>query len=96
MAQISQSVSKMENLGTLHPQTKKNQKNNVCAISLRNGRKFGGPNIVEEEEEEKEELVIKEEPKKDDKKEKNSGEKEIGRERSKDQTTTFSIKIEQQ
>ncbi|XP_052626791.1 uncharacterized protein LOC111917753 [Lactuca sativa] len=66
MAQLAQSVSKMENQGKLPPQTEKNPKHNACAISLRSGKKYDGPKMPEEEEEE---LVIEEPPKKDQKKE---------------------------
>ncbi|XP_052622296.1 uncharacterized protein LOC128127676 [Lactuca sativa] len=66
MAQLAQSVSKMENQGKLPPQTEKNPKHNACAISLRSGKKYDGPKMPEEEEEE---LVIEEPPKKDEKKE---------------------------
>ncbi|KAL7618640.1 hypothetical protein Lser_V15G00869 [Lactuca serriola] len=67
MAQLAQSVSKMENQGKLPPQTKKNPKHNACVISLRSGKKYDGPKMPKEEEEE--ELVIEEPPKKDEKKE---------------------------
>ncbi|XP_023771715.2 mediator of RNA polymerase II transcription subunit 15-like [Lactuca sativa] len=66
MAQLAQSVSKMENQGKLPPQTEKNPKHNACAISLRSGKKYDGPKMPEEEEEE---LVIEEPPKKDENKE---------------------------
>ncbi|XP_052621458.1 uncharacterized protein LOC128127127 [Lactuca sativa] len=66
MAQLAQSVSKMENQGKLPPQTEKNPKHNACAINLRSGKKYDGPKMPEEE---REELVIEEPPKKDEKKE---------------------------
>ncbi|XP_042756631.1 uncharacterized protein LOC111896324 [Lactuca sativa] len=65
MAQLAQSVSKMENQGKLPPQTEKNPKHNACAISLRSRKEHDGPKMPKEEEEE---LVIEEPPKKDEKK----------------------------
>ncbi|XP_023746713.1 uncharacterized protein LOC111894850 [Lactuca sativa] len=67
MAQLAQSVSKMENQGKLPPQTEKNPKHNACVISLRSGKKYDGSKMPKEEEEE--ELVIEEPLKKDEKKE---------------------------
>ncbi|KAD6794574.1 hypothetical protein E3N88_05470 [Mikania micrantha] len=51
MAQIATSVSKMQSQGKLPPQTETNPKHNSCAITLRSGKSYDGPEIQEEEEE---------------------------------------------
>ncbi|XP_076943428.1 uncharacterized protein LOC143613665, partial [Bidens hawaiensis] len=51
MAQLASSVSRLESQGKLPAQTKANPKYNACAITLRSGRKYDGPESQEEEQE---------------------------------------------
>ncbi|XP_052623683.1 uncharacterized protein LOC128129004 [Lactuca sativa] len=50
MTQLTTSVSKLESQGKLPTQTEKNPKHSACAITLRNGKEYEGPKMVEEEE----------------------------------------------
>ncbi|XP_023730543.2 uncharacterized protein LOC111878271 [Lactuca sativa] len=51
MTQLATSVSKLESQGKLPAQTEKNPKHSACAITLRNGKEYEGPKMIEEEEE---------------------------------------------
>ncbi|XP_023761614.1 uncharacterized protein LOC111910053 [Lactuca sativa] len=51
MTQLATSVSKLESQGKLLAQIEKNPKHSACAITLRNGKEYEGPKIIEEEEE---------------------------------------------
>ncbi|XP_023767964.1 uncharacterized protein LOC111916532 [Lactuca sativa] len=51
MTQLAASVSKLEPQGKLPVQTEKNTKHSACAITLRNGKEYEGPKMIEEEEE---------------------------------------------
>ncbi|KAK1413026.1 hypothetical protein QVD17_34726 [Tagetes erecta] len=51
MAQLANSVSKIESQGKLPAQTETNPKHNACAITLRSGKNYDGPEIPEEEQE---------------------------------------------
>ncbi|KAL7597396.1 hypothetical protein Lser_V15G31293 [Lactuca serriola] len=50
MTQLATSVSKLESQGKLPAQTEKNPKHSACAITLRNGKEYESPKMVEEEE----------------------------------------------
>ncbi|XP_052625040.1 uncharacterized protein LOC128132484 [Lactuca sativa] len=50
MTQLATSVSKLESQGKLPAQTEKNTKHSACVITLRNGKEYEGPKMVEEEE----------------------------------------------
>ncbi|XP_023743433.3 uncharacterized protein LOC111891605 [Lactuca sativa] len=51
MTQLTTSVIKLESQVKLPAQTEKNPKHSACAITLRNGKEYEGPKMIEEEEE---------------------------------------------
>ncbi|XP_052626969.1 uncharacterized protein LOC128133535 [Lactuca sativa] len=51
MTHLATFVSKVESQGKLPAQTEKNPKHSACAITLRNGKEYEGPKMIEEEEE---------------------------------------------
>ncbi|XP_052621445.1 uncharacterized protein LOC128127117 [Lactuca sativa] len=67
VSQLAQSVSKMESQGKLTSQTEKNPKHNACAITLRGGKSYESPRMMDEEEEEKE-IEVEEADKEEEKK----------------------------
>ncbi|KAK1429877.1 hypothetical protein QVD17_12180 [Tagetes erecta] len=51
MAQLANSVSKIESQGKLPPQTENNPKHDVFSVTLRSTNSYEGPKIPNEEEE---------------------------------------------
>ncbi|XP_052622465.1 uncharacterized protein LOC128127808 [Lactuca sativa] len=69
VSQLAQSVSKMESQGKLPSQMEKNPKHNACAITLRGGKSYESPRMLDEEEEEEEkEIEVEEAVKEEEKK----------------------------
>ncbi|KAL7583272.1 hypothetical protein Lser_V15G45156 [Lactuca serriola] len=58
VSQLAISVSKLESQGKLHAQTEANPRHNVCAITLRGGKSYGGPKLSVDQK--KEEIVVEE------------------------------------
>ncbi|XP_023772380.2 uncharacterized protein LOC111921039 [Lactuca sativa] len=59
MAQLATSVSRLESQGKLAAQTEKNQRHNVCAITLRGGKSYDDPPILVDQEKAEEIMVNK-------------------------------------
>ena len=47
MTQLATSMSKLESQGKLPAQTEKNPTHSACAITLRNGKEYEGPKMIE-------------------------------------------------
>ncbi|KAL7599655.1 hypothetical protein Lser_V15G27121 [Lactuca serriola] len=74
MAQLATSVSRLESQGKLAAQTEKNQRHNVCAITLRGGNSYDDPPISVDQEKE-EEIVVNKSSNEEENKEKSNKKK---------------------
>ncbi|XP_042758122.1 uncharacterized protein LOC111902501 [Lactuca sativa] len=74
MAQLATSVSRLESQGKLAAQTEKNQRHNVCAITLRGGKSYDDPPISVDQEKE-EEIVVNKSSNEEENKEKSNKKK---------------------